>query len=420
MPRRRNTLLDGLLQEYGFTHEELADQINRVGGALLGTPPHCTDRHVRRWVSGEVRWPWTRYLVPLQEIFGRSPEELGFVPRGASSWVPAQPPPTPTKEPPVRRRDFITTGLAATLGFDAIPSRGRLGTGDLDTIRGITAALRRQDQALGGGALHLVAADALGRVRHVLTHCTYGDGVGRQLYAAAGDLAVSAGWFAFDAGRQREATALYQEALQAAILGRDGSLQARVWSHLTMQAWTRRHEQEALRIARATVETRQARTNARLAALLHARLALGYARTGQRSLAERALGRAESAFDRDRGEPDAWLFFFTAAELSGMAGAVCHALGQHRRAAASTGAALELIEPQFERNRAIYRAQHARTLVCGGEVEGAAAEARQVLAVCGRLQSQRIREWLHALRGEFGRYGDCASAVEFREETRGL
>ncbi|WP_039938592.1 hypothetical protein [Streptomyces himastatinicus] len=206
MAKQRNARLEALLLEFGYTHQQLADEVNRIAEALLGKPRMCTDRHVRRWVAGDVQWPWAQYLLLLQEIFGRSPEAMGFVPRGKSSRVPS-PPRRPTP--------------------------------------------MRHDHALGGGALHTVATEALHRVRDAVNRCSYGERVEKQLYAAVGDLAASAGWFAYDAGHQREATTLYNEALQAAILARDGSLQARVWSNLAMQARLLGRDQEAVRIGRA-------------------------------------------------------------------------------------------------------------------------------------------------------------------------
>ncbi|MGO4759661.1 transcriptional regulator, partial [Streptomyces sp. 2MCAF27] len=202
--------------EFGYTHQQLADEVNRAAEDLFGKPTMCTDRHVRRWVAGDVQWPWTQYLLALQEVFGSSPEAMGFVPRGKSSHVP--PPrrrPVPVKEvQPVRRREFITAGLAAAIGLDHIPAAGRLGSADIDRIRQMVPALYAHDHALGGGALHTVATEALHRLRDAVNRCSYGERVERKLYAAAGDLAASAGWFAYDAGHQREATALYNEALQ--------------------------------------------------------------------------------------------------------------------------------------------------------------------------------------------------------------
>ncbi|MEU6122797.1 hypothetical protein [Streptomyces sp. NPDC047123] len=77
MDKVRNTKLEALLVEFGYTHQQLADEVNQAAQEVFGTPAQCTDRHVRRWIAGDVRWPWPRYLLPLQEIFGRSPEAMG-------------------------------------------------------------------------------------------------------------------------------------------------------------------------------------------------------------------------------------------------------------------------------------------------------------------------------------------------------
>lgn len=317
----------------------------------------------------------------------------------------------------MRRRQFIAAGLAAIIGLDAIPAVGRVGTADVERIRGIVPALYRHDHALGGGALHAVAAEALTQVHYALNHCTYGERVERQLYAVAGDLAASAGWFAYDAGEQQAATALYNEALQAAILAGDGSLQARVWSNLAMQARLLGRDQEALRVGRAAVETRQAKGDPWLMALLHCRQAVGYARTGAHSRAEQALSRAETAYGRAAGEPDAWLTFLTPAELTGLAGAAHQALGLHRRAQQLTASALDLLAPQFERNRIYYTVQYAQALLSGGEVEQAVAEAARAVAVSGRVQSERVGGKLNDLRAAISRRRDVPAVAEFLDRT---
>lgn len=418
MHKTRNTRLEALLSEHGYTHQGLADAVNQTAEDL-GEPTACTDRHVRRWIRGDVRWPWSRYLLPLQEIFGCSPEAMGFVPRGVTSRAPA-PPPRPPRErkPPMRRRGFIAVGLAATLGLDGIPTGGRLGLSDAERIRAMVPALYQHDHALGGGALHQVAGEALARVHDALNACTYGERVERQLYAAAGDLAASAGWFAYDAGQQQAATDLYREALQSAMLAGDGQLQARVWSNLAMQARLLDRDQEALRIGRAAVETRQAKGDPWLMALLHCRQAVGHARVGERSRTERSLARAETAYSKTAGMPPAWLSFLTPAEILGLAGAARAALGQHRQAAELTVSALDQLEPRFERNRIYYTVQHAQALLGGGEVEGAVTEARVALGLQGRVQSKRVQGKVQDLRAGISRYRQLPTAREFVEQMR--
>jgi tetratricopeptide (TPR) repeat protein len=417
--RQRNIKLEALLTEFGYTHAQLADVVNRTAEDLFGEPARCTDRHVRRWIAGEVQWPWSRYLRPLQGIFGCSPEAMGFIAR-RSSRVPPPPrrPGSVKDQPSVRRREFIAVGLGAVTGLDSIPSSGRLGIGDVERIRAIVPALYTYDHALGGGALHEVAAQALRKVHHALNHCTYGERVERSLYAAAGDLAASGGWFAYDAGRQQDATALYNEALQAGILASDGMLQARVWSNLAMQARLLGRDQEALRIGRAAVETRQAKADPWLMALLHCRQAIGNGRIGDHARAERSLARAESAYDRAQGEPAAWLSFLTPAELTGLAGAAHQALGKHRRAQELTASALDMLESRFERNRAYYKLQRAEALLDGGDVEHAAAEAMEAATLAARMRSERVRGRLDNLRQQMNRYAHVPAAADFLERTR--
>ncbi|WP_128428749.1 hypothetical protein [Streptomyces cyaneus] len=316
------------------------------------------------------------------------------------------------------RREFIAVGVIATLGLDQIPSIGRLGISDVERIRAIVPTLYKYDHALGGGALHHAATEALRRVQSALNHCTYGDRVERLLYSAMGDLAASAGWFAYDAGRQQDATGLYNEALQAGVLSRDGILQARVWSNLAMQARLLNRDREALSIGRAAVETRQAKSDPWLMALLHCRQAVGHARTGDRTRAQNSLVRAEKAYERTHGRPAAWLSFLTPAELTGLAGAAHHSLGQHRRAEQLTASALQMLEPRFERNRVYYTIQHAQALIDGEDIEYAAAQARQAVAIAGRVKSERIRDKLGDLRQHLQRYAHVPAAADFLEQSR--
>jgi hypothetical protein len=42
----------------------------------------CDDERIRRWESGEVRWPSPAYRRALKEVTGLEPGQLGFVPHG--------------------------------------------------------------------------------------------------------------------------------------------------------------------------------------------------------------------------------------------------------------------------------------------------------------------------------------------------
>ncbi|MGW2089111.1 hypothetical protein [Streptomyces sp. NPDC001880] len=253
MDRQRNTQLEAAMVEYGFTHQGLADEINRITGRIFGEshPRKCTDRHVRRWVSGEVRWPWTRYLHALEQLFDRPAQALGFLPRGRNSANLPAPPrsPAPTKEAPVRRRRFITATVALALNIDETPVSGRMSMSDVDRARERIDRLDAHFSAIGGQPLLTVATAYLDRLTTAADHCTYGPRVEQALHTAIASLCSSAGWAADDAG-DLDATHLWRTtALQRAILGTSHQAQARAWSDLAIHARRGGHHREALRIS---------------------------------------------------------------------------------------------------------------------------------------------------------------------------
>ncbi|MCD7444189.1 tetratricopeptide repeat protein [Streptomyces lincolnensis] len=379
----RNTCLEALLAEFGYTHQQLADEVNRVAEHLLGAPANCTDRHVRRWIAGDVRLPWSRYLLPLQEIFGRGPEAMGFVPRKSSKPLP--PPVGPASanaRSGVQRRTFIAGALATTLGIDQTPGHGRLGVGDIDRIQGTITRLDAHFNGLGGGALIDVTVDYLSRLEHALDHCTYSERVERGMHRAIAEVAACAGWSAHDCGQYEKAAHLRNHALQAALLSRDPVCVTRAWSDLAAQAEHAGRPAEAARINRAALSERHLRARPLISSLLNARLADCLAQTGDLTGMGRHLAAAERTYDRaNTTAAPSWLAFLTPAELSGL-GAIAHqSAGQYRRAEAHAAQALELLEERFTRNRAYYGVLLAELQLAQGEHERAVATASGIRTV---------------------------------------
>ncbi len=380
MGKQRNGRLEALLAEYGYSHQQLADEVNRVAADVLGEPTQCTDRHVRRWIAGEVRWPWSRYLLPLQEIFGRSPETMGFTPRKTSRPVPLSVRSAPVKEStPVQRRTLIAGALVAALGTHQTPQHGRLGSSDIDRVRTTIALLDAHFNGLGGGALVDVATDYLRRLHHALDHCSYGERVERAMHRAVADVAACAGWSAHDCGQYERAAQLRNEALQAALLARDPVAVTRAWSDLAAQAEHAGRPGEAARINRAALSERHLRGQPLIASLLHARLADCLAQTGDPHGMGRQLAAAERTYDRASpvGAPS-WLAFLNPAELSGL-GAIAHqSAGQLRRAEQQVGQTLGLLPDRFTRNRAYYTTLLAELQLAQGDTQRAAGTAAGV------------------------------------------
>ncbi|MFI1734952.1 hypothetical protein ACH40E_38215 [Streptomyces acidicola] len=400
MDTERNAVLAGLMKAYGFGRQGLADEVNTISERIFGRPGAATDRHVRRWISGKVRWPNARYLLPLVEIFDRPPEAMGFVPRGRSSRLPV-PPSTTTgtgEGDSVKRRRFVTASTAVTvavaLGLDDTPTSGRLTLADVARIDGKVGRMAAHFNSVGGGSLYEVSTGYLDRLRISLDGCTYGPTVEAALHCAISNLSSSAGWAAHDAGHPGQARVLFADALQSALLAGDKRGQARAWSNLAMQARIDGRHREALRVNRAALDTRQARQDPRIAALLHSRLAIGHARAGDPTAAARSILAAQRAHDRfdTAPPPPPWLKFLDAAEISGLAAIAHRAMGQLTDAELATAQALQLLPKSMRRNRAFYGVQLAELQVAQGNLQRAEETAARIDT--SPISSQRIADRL--------------------------
>lgn len=344
---------------------------------LFGKPTPCTDRHVRRWIAGDVQRPWSQYLLPLQEIFGRSPEAMGFVHRESLPSLALHTRPAAVKEArPVQRRTFIAGALVSALGIDETPGNGRLGASDVERIRGTISRLDAHFNGFGGGALVDVAVDYLSRLEHALDHCRYGERVERALHGAMAEVAACAGWSAHDCGQYGKAAQLRNQALQSALLARDPVSVTSAWSDLAAQAEHAGRPAEAARINRAALSDRHLRNHPLISSLLHARLADCLAQVRDPRGMGRHLAAAERVYDRaDVTGAPTWLTFLTLAELSGL-GALAHqSAGQYARAESKAAHALGLLEDRFARNRAYYTVLLAELQLAQGHLERAAATA---------------------------------------------
>ncbi|WP_340378701.1 transcriptional regulator [Streptomyces sp. SS7] len=382
MSSRRNISLEALLAEFGYTHEQLAEEVNRTAERLFDKAANCTDRHVRRWIAGDVQRPWNQYLLPLQEIFGRGPEAMGFV-QGKSSKSPAIPTePVPVRTPHfVHRRTFIAGALATALGIDETPGHGRLGSSDIQRVQATISRLDAHFNGLGGGALVDVAVEYLLRLRQALDHCVYGERVERAMNQAMAEVAACAGWSAHDCGQYERAARLRNEALQAALLARDPVSVTRAWSDLAAQVEHAGRPAEAARINRAALSERHVRNHPLLSALLHSRLADCLAQTGDTKSMGRHLAASERVYDRvDVTSTPSWLRFLTHAELAGLAAIAHQSAGQYVHAEEHVVRALDLLDESFPRNRAYYSVLLAELQLVQGEHEKALATASSVRA----------------------------------------
>ncbi|MEU8132578.1 Tat pathway signal protein [Streptodolium elevatio] len=388
-PRRANEQLAAAMASQNLGQAELAEELNRVMADFTGKLGTLSDRHVRRWLTGQSTWPHERQRRALETVFGCPAGELGFVPRAA---------PVPEVEPPVERRRFLASATAVTAGA-ALPlsaARYTLGMSDVQRLRSRLDGLVGDDNTHGGTtSLESRASGLAGATLDILDSGTASQRVRGHFYSLAASFASTAMWAALDGRRDADAVRHMERALSLAGYARDSAATWRVWSHGSMLALQRKRPADAFAASEASQACSVVRADPLFASLTHARIAGIRAAFGDPSGALRSLDWAADAFGRaDLGwARPSWMGFYDQAELAGLACVALLAAGRPVEAEGQAHRALALLRPDLHRNRAYYTAYLARTQLAQGDLEQASDTARTVITDAGAL-SGRTRSLL--------------------------
>ncbi|MGH3228346.1 MAG: hypothetical protein ACRDOA_07155 [Streptosporangiaceae bacterium] len=211
--------------QHYLSRAELASRINATSAGIASRLV-CDEERVRRWESGEVRWPSPPYRRALKELAGLDPDQLGFVPHQQGAVIPA---------PRIEAAEAFRseTELFDTLDLPRMVTVSDLGQGTIDTLQEAADLLCR--------AYPTAAADELrARTKQRLTYISRLLG-GRLTLAQHRELLVTAGWLAlllgcvhYDLGEREQAEAARQAAHQAGLQAGHGQIIA--WSY-EMAAW---------------------------------------------------------------------------------------------------------------------------------------------------------------------------------------
>ena len=301
----------------------------------------------------------------------------------------------------VQRRRFlaasigIATGTAATT---ATPSGRRIGQRELRHLQRRTTRLRSLDDVLGGADTRHIYRVELGSTMNLLRNSSYTEATGRQLLGLVAEQAQQAGWAAFDAGRQTEASALYEKAFQAATAAQDPALAGNSLAFLAYQQVSA--GTSGVATATASCETARADAPATVRALLFERRAWAHAKAGQAKETEQALGQAEEALTGTGGErpgPD-WSSWVDTRELQIMKGRCWTELHRPLRAVPALEAALADFDDTHARDKALYLTWLAHAYLDASEIEQSAtviATAMDLFAGVGSVRpQQRADEFL--------------------------
>ncbi|MFF2331800.1 MULTISPECIES: Tat pathway signal protein [unclassified Streptomyces] len=393
-----NPHLAARIERAGLKQDELANRVNQRIEILTGQVGTLTDRHVRNWISGKTRWPQARQRVVLEEEFGVTAEELGFIPPAGRTRAPS--------EGPVRRRTFTTAtaSLAAAALLPSAPSNGsrRVGMSDADRLERNFVDLVQADNESGINVK--LETRALAHAQHALDLQAVGHAATRvrqRLYYLAAAFTGTALWAAVDSQEAQRASGHLNQAMKLAGMAGSSEMQMRLWGHAALLSYQQSHLPDALAAAEAGTRQHICRQDPLFRSLASARLAGIQSALGDPMPALRSLEVAEKAYQRaDREEERApWMAFFDRAELDGLSALVFGRLGKHAESEAHLHRTLARLRPEYRRNRTYYGLNLALSQLAQGELEQAYATVVPHLPAPGKRMAGRTGNLLE----QFGR-----------------
>ncbi|MBV9729235.1 MAG: hypothetical protein JO309_07510 [Pseudonocardiales bacterium] len=298
---------------------------------------------------------------------------------------------------------------------DSIDGR-RIGHATVTDIESITAARRRMDDALGGGSLLSAVREDLRVSISLLARASYSAEVGRRLYSATAEQARLASWLCFDTGRHGLAQHYTQMALRAAHSAEDRQIGANVLGFAAYQAGVRGDGVAAEALSRTALAGGRGALTPAVEGAMHARLGMGRARLGD-------LPGAAASFDTAEGlltsadleeEPD-WIYWFTVADLHGIAGQAYILANEPGTAVKHLNQAVRGTGEEFTRDGALWLSTTATAQVLNGDLEESLHNAEGALEILsGDLSSGRVVEVLTEFCGIL-RTHNTRDAADFEE-----
>jgi hypothetical protein len=275
--------------------------------------------------------------------------------------------------------------------IDSIDGR-RIGHATVTDIESITAARRRMDDALGGGSLLSAVREDLRVSVNLLTRASYSAEVGRRLYAATAEQARLASWLCFDSGEYGLAQHYTHMAIRAAHSAEDRQVGANVLGFAASQAGFRGDGVAAEAFSRTALAGGRGALTPAVEGTLHARLGMGRARLGDLSGAAASFDTAEGLLlSSDRTEEPDWIYWFTVDFLHGFAGESYMFANEPGTAIDHLNKAVDGINEEFTRDRAMWLSAMATAQVLTGDLEEGRHTAEGALELLrGDLSSGRV------------------------------
>jgi hypothetical protein len=471
-----NRQLAALIAEAGFSNAGLARRVDQLG-LEHGLDLRYDKTSVTRWLRGQqprgttpalIAEVFTRRLgrrLSAQDLgldacapvyagleFAATPEEavdivgglwrkdsgshaelrkIAFTPAGlvvpSRDWLIGR------ADERVSRGEAVQNGAAARIppqgrtivprqrGTDRGPGQ-KVSSGDIAALRSVGELFRTLDHAYGGGHARQALVRYLEHEAEPMLRGTYGEAIGRRLFAAAADLTRLAGWTSYDIAAHGLAQRYFVQALRLSQAAGDRAYGSYVLVTMSRQAVYLGHGREAVQLTRVAQQGVGSAVPPVVQALLHSVEARGHGVLGEVRACTASLVRAERALETARPGDDVphWARFFDEAQLADEFGHCHRDLQQYRSAAQHAERSLQLRAPAFARSRLFCEVVLATARLGLGELDQACALGAEAALQASEMRSARAVEYVRDFERRLEPYRDAAAVRNYRDRVAAL
>ncbi|MEU9996437.1 regulator [Streptomyces sp. NPDC050848] len=306
-------------------------------------------------------------------------------------------------------------------GTDRGPGQ-RVSSGDISALRSVGELFRTLDHTYGGGHARQALVRYLEHEAEPMLRGTYGESVGRRLFAAAADLTRLAGWTSYDIAAHGLAQRYFVQALRLAQAAGDRAYGSYVLITMSRQAVYLGHGREAVQLARVAQQGVGSAAPPVVQAMLHSVEARGHGVLGEARACGAALARAERALEAARPGDDVpyWARPFDEAQLADEFGHCHRDLQQYRAAAQHAERSLQLRAPGFARSRLFCRVVLASARLGLGELDQACALGAEAAQQASEMRSARALEYVRDFERRLEPYRDAAAVRTYRDRVAAI
>ncbi|AYG83336.1 55.5 kDa and 49.5 kDa sporulation proteins [Streptomyces hundungensis] len=385
--------------EFAATPEEAVDIVSGLWRKDSGS--HAELRKIAFTPAGLV--------VPSRDwLIGRADDRVG---RGEPN------PQAQTARIPVQGRPSVPRQRTTDRG----PGQ-RVTGGDIAALRSVAELFRTLDHAYGGGHARQALVRYLEHEAEPMLRGTYGENVGRRLFAAAADLTRLAGWTSYDIAAHGLAQRYFVQALRLAQAAGDRAYGSYVLVTMSRQAVYLGHGREAVQLARVAQQGVGSAAPPVVQSLLNAVEARGHGVLGEVRACTASLARAERALESARPGDDVphWGRYFDEAQLADEFGHCHRDLQQYRTAAQHAERSLQLRAPGYARSRLFSRVVLATARLGLGELDQACALGAEAAQQASEMRSARAVEYVRDFERRLEPYRDAAAVRTYRDRVAAL